>query len=286
MTPQFTNLATSSFLLWLDNRISSQHAYYTVNSQFYPINQTYAGYSVYSAPYGALVSDFSVTNNILTGVYINNVFTPVGTYPLSGINYDKSQIYLDPNFTTINPVSGANYSIKEINTALTNFSDISVLFESKIALRPKQPQIPTGLNNNILTYPTIFIENESSKNEPWAIGGLDSSYTTISCYIFAESKFQLDAICSLFADSRYKYIPLIDQNQMPFNNLGGYMSGVQYNYNVLTTGKVPNGYSLLVEEVETNNFGKRSLNADVVKMTTDAFFSIGTFRIWRARISQ
>jgi len=285
MNYQYSHLAVSSFMLWLDNRIQSQTGFYLTNSQFYPINQTYAGYKVYSGPFGALVGDTSVTNNVLTGVYIDNTFTPVGTYPLSGINYEKSQIYLDSNFSTQNPISGANYAIKEVNTVMANFPDISMLFESKLQLRPKMPQIPTGLNNNILTYPSIFIKNDGNRNEPWEFGGIDATTNIINCYIFCESLYQLDAVCNLIQDARYKYVPLFNPWEMPYNNMGGYVSGRIYNYQQTAGQKVAQGYSALIESVEINDFGKRGLSSEIENMTTDAFFALATINLWKPRLT-
>jgi hypothetical protein len=288
MIPQYSVFADSSLFLYLDNRLCSQSGFNNVSTLAYPINQTYYGYNVYSFPYNQIVSDASISGaSQLTGVYVNNSLITIGQSGLSGINFDKGQVYFDPNYAPlINSVSG-NYAVKEINVASADFPDISVLFKSKLNIRNKIPVQPTGLANNILTYPVVFIEDASApSNTPWLLGGVDQTRNVFNLYFFGESSYQKANFNSLCKDMSWKYIPLIDSAAgFPFNNLGSYKNNIPYNYNTLVANRISSGKSFLVEDVEITEFGRRGILSEIENMTTDAFFSLVTITVWTARVT-
>ena len=286
MIGQYDSFATSSFLLYLDNRICSASGFYNVGTIAYPINQTVGGYNVWAFPYAQLVSDTSITGiNILSGLYINNSWVQFGQSGLSGINFDKGQIYIDPNNSPqINQVSG-NYSIKEINANLASFPDITILFESKLGLRNVVPVQPTGLLNNILTYPAFFLENASAPtNTPWQIGGIDQTRSVFNIYLFSENLYQKTNFVSLCKDMAWKYVPLIDNPAaFPFNNLGYYKNNSPYNYNNLTANLISSGKAMLIEDCTVTEFGKRGITSEIQNMTTQSYFALITVTAWTAR---
>ena len=284
MVPCYENLLLSSTLLYLNNRLLTQGSgFYTTSTQFYPINQIFNGKYSYSSPFKPLVSDISVPGaTVMTGVYINSTFITKGQSGLVDIDYTNGNLYFSSPLPSNSIVSGT-YSFNEAPVISASFSDLNILFETRLALRPKSPQIPTGLFNNQMSYPAIFIKNEVGNNEPWAIGGLKKTNSEINCYVFAESQFQLDAICSNFKDADYEYIPLLNTNEFPFNNLGGFKDNIPYNYTGLVGNRVSQGLGALIESVEISDFGKRALSADIQRMTTESFFSFITFKIGRVR---
>lgn len=288
MIPSYETYATSSFLLYLDNRICSQSGFYNVSSLAYSMPQTVNGYKTYTFPFSQMLSDTSILGATqFSGVFINNSFIPVGNSGFSGVNFEKSQLYFDPNYSpNIQSISG-NYAIKEINCNLSNFPDITVLFESKLGLRNKQPIIPTGLQNNQLTYPVVFIENgHSPTNTPWEIGGVDQTRSIYNIYFFGDSLYQKTNFISLCRDMAWKYIPLIDNsNDFPFNNLGYYKNNIPYNYQELVKNRVLSGKAMLVESCEIQEFGKKGILADVQNMTTDAYFVMATVTCWTRRVT-
>ena len=81
-------------------------------------------------------------------------------------------------------------------------------------------------NSNFLC---IFLKNLGGRNEPWAFGGFDDIITNVRAIVLADSQFNLDAACSVLKDKVRTNIQLIEQNDYPFNALGGYKSSV-YNY--------------------------------------------------------
>ena len=288
MIYQYSNLAMSSFLLWLQNRVLTLgQAYYNVGTQLYPMtNQIFAGYSVYSCPFNQVVSDSSIPGaQLMTGLYLNNTFINIGQSGWVDFNFEKGEAYFSSPLPAGTIVSG-NYAINEINIAMPSFPDIKLLFESKYSLRNKQPTVPTGLNYNIFTYPAVFVGDAGGSNSPFAMGGLDQTRTEVDAYIMCQSKFELDALNGIFKDSQYKWVPLIDINEMPFNNLGGYKSGNVYNYTNLVGNRVQRGSGILIEKVDIVDWTrKEGINRVLEGVTTDNFFSYATFTLWRDRVT-
>ena len=276
-------------MLFLDNRICSESGFYNVSSNAYPINQTINGFNVWAFPYGQILYDNSIVGaNQLSGIYMNNSWVQVGTSGFSGVSFDKSQLFFDPNYAPkIQSISG-NYAIKEINVVLAAFPDITMLFEQKLGLRNKQIMVPTGLLNNQLTYPAVFIENASApSNSPWALGGLDQTRSVFNIYFFGESLYQKTNFMSICKDMAWKYVPLItNPSDFPLNNIGYYKNNVPYNYNSLTANKISAGQACLIEDVTITEFGKRGILSEIENMTTDAFFTLITVTCWTSRLTK
>lgn len=237
MKQQFDNQVSSSFLMWFDHTLLSKgEAYYTVSSNF-PSNTSYFnGLYSYNGPYKGLVYDSSISGaTIMTGVYVNSVKYNLGSSPLSGINYSEGQVFLSSGGLA---VSGS-YSVKEFNVLLTSQSEESLLFETQYVRRSK---VPTGilkgsLNENVITYPVIFIKSQGSSNTPFAFGGTDETRLDFRAIVISDSQYNLDAICSLFRDRNYDNVPLISSSDNPFNVLGSFKSGIVFNYDSITAGK-------------------------------------------------
>lgn len=289
MIPSYEAYACSSFLMFLDNRLCSSSGFYNVSTVAYPMSQTVAGFSVYTFPFSQVIGDRSISGaTVFSGVYVNNSFITPGTSGFSGINFERGQLMFDKNYApNIQTISG-NYAIKEINVTLPNVSDATILFESKLSLRDYAGIKPTGIANNILTYPVVFVESSSApSNTPWNLGGLDQTRSVFNLYFFGDSLYQKTNFISLCKDMAYKYVPLItDASEFPFNSLGYYKNGVPYNYSTLTAGRVAAGRGALIESVEIIEFGKRGLMAEVQSMTPDAFFILATVSCWTSRVTR
>lgn len=287
MLPLYENLLTSSFLLYLNNRILTQcSGMYTAGTLFYPIPQYYQGYYTYASPFIPLISDTSVPGaQVMTGIYINGNFITKGQSGLAEIDYANGNLYFTSQLPPKTMISG-NYSFNEVNVVMASLPDVNVLFETKLTIRPKIPIVPTGIFNNQITYPAIFIKNEIGNNENWAFGGTVMTKSIINAYIFAESQFQLDALVSNFKDAHYQYVPILNSSEFPFNNMGGYLNNIQYNYTGIVGNRVANGQGALIESVEITDWGRRGLAADIAKMTTEAFFSLATFTLTRERLTK
>lgn len=222
MKAQYDNILMTSMLFWLDNKILTKgQAYSNFKSVFYPVDNMYYGYYTYGAPFKQMVIDCSISGaDIISGVYISGVFTVPGQGNLTGINAQEGQIY----FTSpiLNPTStlSGNYAVKDFNIYLTSKPEDYLLFETAYQINPKTYQNPTGLPNNADTYPIIYLKYQGGKNKPLAFGGLDQTISNIRAIVMADSVFSLDAVSSIMKDTVRQNVPLLYQEDMPFNSLG------------------------------------------------------------------
>ena len=288
MITTYEPLLTSSFLLYLNNRIQAGYSgIYNVGTQLYSMPfQSYYGLYTYSTPFKPWIYDASVPGaTVMTGVILNGVPITKGQSGLVEFDYEHGDVYFSAPLPVGSILSG-NYSFSEVDVVLSSYPDINQLFETRLTLRPKQPQTPTGRYNNQLSYPTIYLKNEIGNNKPWAFGGNQMTETTINAYIFAESQFQLDNICSCFKDANYQYVPYINQSEFPMNNYGGFKNNIPYNYTGLIGNRVAQGQGVLISDVSITDWGRRGINAEISRMTTESFFSLVTFKLTRERITQ
>lgn len=287
MNAQYTNLALSSFVLWLDNRILTLgNGYRNVTGvNFYPISQTISNIYTYSNPYGQIVGDQSVPGaSIMNGIWSNNIYYSPNS-SLVDINYDKGQIYTSSKLSNIT----GTCAIKEYSITTPSYSQLRVLFEEKIDPRPKTYKYrlgdETGLLNNQLSYPMISVMRDTQTNPPFAIGGFKQTQTRINCFVFSDSPYSADALVSLMTDSNYRYIPLLDASEMPWNVYGGYKNGLIYNYTGITAGKVADGQGMLIKDVRVTNFPRNMFTA-VSNLPPNVYFTALDFLLWRERLTQ
>ena len=215
---------------------------------------------------------------------MNGSFITKGQSGLAEIDYNNGNLYFTGNLPPNAMISG-NYSISEVDVVMASFPDVVMLFETRLPLRPKYPIIPSGLFNNRIAYPAIFLKNELGENKPFAFGGLDETKTIINAYIFAESQLQLDAVCSCCKDMNYKYITYLNANEQPFNTMGGFKNNLLYNYTGLVGNRVSAGQGVLIDNVSITDWGRRGINSEISKMTTESFFSLVTFTLRRERVT-
>ena len=272
MKPQFENVLMSSMLLWFDHTLVKKgEAFSNHGSKFYPITNIFNGYYTYGAPFKNLIRDESIPNaDIISGVYIDNIFTTTGDTGLIAINADQGQLYFDSDQSS-STISG-DYAVKDYGIYLTNENEEKILFETKFNLNPKTTENPTGLPINAQTYPAIYLKNNGGNNEPLAFGGLDSTNINVRAIVISDSIFSMDAVTSIFKDTVRTYIPLIQPAEMPFNSLNGLKSG--YNYDLLTTGRAGTSNSVYIKNVYiSKNVVNRSqyqdLNPDAISSFID-----------------
>ena len=220
-------------MLWFDHEITSEGLAYTnYTGRFYPINNKFSNIYTFASPYQPMVYDSSILGaNIISGVTISGVFISTGFSGLNNINYERGQVYFNNNIANSAPISGS-FAIKDFHVKFATDSEERILFETKHNLRPKFNQTITGINSNETTYPVIYLRDNGGRNEEFALGGLDNSEYNIRAIIIAKSQFDLDATLSICRDSSRKFVPLLSEQDMPFNEFGGLKSGV-FNYDNL-----------------------------------------------------
>jgi len=264
MIPQFDNILMTSMLLWLDNKILTKGQGYTnYQSVFYPLANMYYGYYTYGAPLKQMVIDSSIIGaNIISGVYINGIFTIPGQNNLSGINAAEGQLYFSQPISDPTKALSGNYAVKDFNIYLTSKTEENLLFETQYQVNPKTYQNPTGLPIGSETYPVIYLKYQGGKNKPLAFGGFDQTVGNVRAIILADSVFNLDAVTSIMRDTARELIPLIYPNEMPFNSLGSVnTSNNNFNYINYTANKANTDDYLYINEVNVTKTDTRLLNA-------------------------
>lgn len=235
MKAQLDNLLMSNMLLWIDHEICSKgEAFTNYSGNFYPVNSLINGFYAYGLPFKQIVVDRSISGaNIISGVHLNGSFTQPGNSNFSGLNPNIGCVLFSSDIGGTE-ISG-NYSVKEFNIYLTSLAEEQLIFETKFEINPKVEQNPTGLANTSLTYPAIFLKNNGGQNKAFAFGGQDETLFQVRSIIMADNLFSLDAVCAILRDTARKHIPLISQNNMPFDNYG-ILKNNYYNYNQLISG--------------------------------------------------
>lgn len=264
MIPQFDNILMTSMLLWLDNKILTKgQAYTNYQSTFYPLSNMYYGYYTYGAPLKQMVADSSISGaNIISGIYIDNVFTVPGENNLVGINATEGQLYFNQPISNPTKVLSGNYAVKDFNIYLTSKTEENLLFETQYQINPKTYQNPTGLPVGSETYPVIYLKYQGGKNKPLAFGGFDQTIGNVRAIILADSVYNLDAVTSILRDTSRQLVPLIYPEEMPFNSLGSVNTqDHQFNYINYTSNKANSDDYLYINEVNVSKTDTRLLNA-------------------------
>jgi len=273
---QFDNLVTSSMMLFIDNKLCSKgEAFTNYSGQIYPIQSSYYSYNTYALPFRQIIADSSISGaNIMSGVYINNTFTPVNSGNLVGINHYRGQAY-------ISGAAGGNlsgrYAVKDFNIYLTNKPEEEILFETQYKIRPKIAQSLTGLADNVETIPSIFIKNNGSMNEPFAFGGVKNSMLDIRVIVIADNLYNLDAACSILRDTTNTFVYTIQSSDLGLDNLGNFTSGY-YNYNNIVNNKINSTDKLYIEDVRVSKVPNLGFNSSNYKNTLFTAFVDFTLR--------
>jgi len=282
MIPQFANQVMSSFLLFLDNRVGRRGvAYENVGTNFYLTTSPLSNYATYSAPYKQVLADQSVGGQLLTGVYLNGTFIRTGTSGLYAINYNEGQLYFSSPLPANTTVSG-NYAIKDFNFYITDESEEELLFENKYSPRPKTVQTMSGLGTNQITYPCIFLNAIDNQNEPYELSGTELTTITVQAIVLADSKYKLDAVRGILSDTIRLEVPLLSANEYPFDNYGGYKSGVVYNYTGLTANKAPTTDSIYINNTSVGKFAGTILS-EFRKINPDVYPGVCEFELVKMR---
>tara|TARA_B100000676_G_scaffold44527_1_gene42803 strand:- start:1907 stop:2830 length:924 start_codon:yes stop_codon:yes gene_type:complete len=264
MKPQLDNKVMSSMMLYVDHKVCKIGEAYTNHSGYlyestpkYLYKDSSSNFFIYSSPHKQLVADRSITGaHVSSGIFFE---TTLGSshYPADGItgpklasiNHAQGQFYTRSPITQtgVIPRQSARYAVKDFNVYLTTMPEQDLIFETKIALRPRVTNRVTGLAPHNQTYPAIFLKNIGSKNEPFAFGGIDDTRFSVRAVILSDNAFNLDAVCSILKDCARDIVPIIENTDLPFDAVGGSPSG--YNYEELASSKIGSGLFLNVKDV-------------------------------------
>lgn len=282
--PQHENLLVSSMLLWLDNTLISRGGYTNTSSRFYPMGGIINNYTVFGAPYSQFTSDVGTNSITITGVYLNGTFLTKNQSGFCDINYNRGQVLFTGSLPS-NPVISGSYGLKQVNTSLTNFPDISVIFEGKVGLRNKTNITNfTGLAQNEITYPVIFLKNVGGITDGYTFGGIDKTVSNIECYLLLSSQYESDAVCGILKDRKNDLVPLFNSGDFPYNNLGGFKNNINFNYTGIGQALIESGQYAYIDDVIITDFSRR-FYSEIQSITPDCYFSIVEFKVCKPRIT-
>lgn len=262
MKIQYDNELLSSFLLYLDNKILSKgEAFTNHGSLFYPVQNLYNGYFTYAAPFKQMVCDASVSGaQNVSGIFVNGVYRAPGSANFISINPTQGQAYFTSDQG--NSVISGNYAVKDINIAITDEREETLLFENQYFLNPKVTQVVNGLPPETVTYPVIFLKISQASSEAFAFGSLDNSITNIRAIIIADSAFLLDAVCSIAKDCKNDRFTVLNSLVLPFDALGGHTGA--FNYTGVNTAKVTAVWNVNVSKILPNRGQFANLNPNIL----------------------
>ena len=253
----FHHKLMSSFLLWFDHELLKEGvAFNNHSSLFYDVPDRYSNRDTYGLPFKQIVSDVSIPNaTVMSGVYVNDSFTNVGSGELIDINYNEGWAYFSSSQSAV--ISG-DYAVKEFGVSLTDLSEEKLLFETQYRIKPRITQGVTGLAIDEITLPHIFLKNISTRNDPFAFGGWDQTVVDVRAIVIGSNQFLVDGVESIFTDANAKNFCIFEQVDMPLNALGGWHSGIMYNYEGLSATHT--GDSAHIEKVTASkiNIGELS----------------------------
>lgn len=234
MKPTFSHNLMNSFILWFDNfLLKKADAYktYTTNFYNYTDERLGGGKVVYGSPFKQWVYDKSITGaTVPSGVYVNNVFVPTGT---SGMlfDYDNGRIIFNSGVPTNLNISGT-YSVKELNTYITNEPEDRLIIENKYEPNSRFTVSQSYIPPYKPVTPAVFCSMEGVTNDPFAYGGEDQTTSRIKAVLLCDSLYQLDGALSVFSDSLYTVFSQIPMTSHPIAEFGS-----------VKTGLFPTGYS-------------------------------------------
>lgn len=246
MKPKYTHNVTNSFFLWFDNflmRKSDAYKTYTTRFYNYTDDKLGGGKVVYGSPYKQWVYDKSITGaTIPSGLTINGSFVSTG---VSGLFFDfeNGRAIFNSGVGTGLNITGT-YTVKEINTYITNDSEEQLIIDSKYENNSRFTQTGTYIRPYNCVTPAVFSSLEEVNNEGFAFGGMDKTEIRIKSVAFCESVYQLDGLLSTFADAYNTAFPIISMTAHPLGEFGG-----------IKTGLYPTGYdyrNLSSEQGNTN----------------------------------
>ena len=282
MKAQYDNDIMSSFYLWFDHTLLDKgEAFTNYGSNFYSVSSLYQGYNTYGSPFRQFVSDESIPNaTIISGVYIDNSFTSRGSSEFTGINYGMGQTYFTSLQSEGTTISG-NYAVKDFNIYMTNEVEEKLLFETQFTIANRTDQTPTVLPPNSKTYPSVFLKNMGSTNDPFAFGGTDMTVSDVRAIVMADSQFKLDAISSIFRDVARTNMSIIPQANQPYNILGDFKDHTSpYNYdNLVSAGAFDQVY---IKEVSISKIGGISYS-QIANLNPNVFSALIDFELEHPR---
>jgi hypothetical protein len=204
MKRDFIHDLYSSFVVWFDHELLTVgEAFANQNTRLYKMTDDNLSTSyIFGSPYKQWVYDSSVPNaQIPSGVTYNGTFVPRNT---SGLKLDFQNgraVFASGNGNAL--VSGS-YAVKDFNIYTTTKSDVELLFETRYLVNPVMPQVITGVPDDKLIAPCIFLKIKGFHNTQLSFGGQDSTEINLRAVILSDDEFKLNGVGNIFVDTNQR----------------------------------------------------------------------------------
>lgn len=241
MIPQYSHNLLTSFMLWIDFKITNDQSGFTNYSGqlFKQIDRSVPPpyNTIYASPYKSWVYDSYVSG----ANYVSGIWTSSGQFLTrsSGISIDYTNGRILSKYNWGDGVTCA-YSVKDFSLILSNESETNFFLEKVFNEDTNLTYPVTGNTAGVWYAPCIVFTNAQSENKPWAIGGIDESFSSVRAYIISNNNYLQEAVNSYFNDLARRFIPVATWGDAPLNSLGdlktnftGAGSGWCYNNNIL-----------------------------------------------------
>lgn len=272
MKPQYQHELMTSFFLWFDHELLQQgEAYSNKTGQVYSGSDTRLpdSFTPFQSNYKQWVNDSSITGEI--NPIIGSTESIFSNLPgiearLSRTNYifdfeNGRLVHTGSASSALGPQGGpititGTFAVKDFNVYLTNETEEDLIIENKFKLNSRYGT-PTmsGIEPYDQVTPAIFLNVEFSRNEGFALGGMDQTKSTIKAVVLADNDYQLDGALSIFADSARKTVPKIPFSGHPSTEYGD-IKGGSYNYTGLAASYTDG--SFFIDDVTVSKFSQRA----------------------------
>lgn len=278
MKPQFQHKVATSYLLWFENYFFKKSEAYSVETgSFTPYTDTSlpSGYQAFGLPHKQLIYDNSMSGAYIpSGVYIDNVFTPIETGKYM-IDFENGR-FIGSGVGTGAAITGS-FSPKELNVYYTNETEENVVINIQDKIDESVKSFISGYYDpNIQKLPAIYVSNYSMENAGFALGGMVETTTQAKAIVIANNAYELDCVLSVFADSYNEVIPLVEFDSYPLDEYGGIKSG-SFSYETL---KSTYPKEIFVKSAITSKMSDRVRANNILKNLYVGFvdFDLSTYR--------
>jgi len=257
MKPQYQHELMTSFFLWFDHELLQKgEAYSNKTGTLYAQSDSRLPNSYISlqSNYKQWVNDSSITGAI--NPIIPTDFEGSGRANDIVFDFENGRLIETGSVVSAGDTLTGTFAVKDFNVYLTNETEEDLIIENKFKLNSRYGT-PTmsGIEPYDQVTPAIFLNVEFSRNEGFALGGMDQTKSTIKAVVLADSDYQLDGALSIFTDSARKIVPKIPFSGHPSTEYGD-IKGGSYNYSGLTASYTDG--SFFIDDVTVSKFSQRA----------------------------
>ena len=264
MNPQFKHKLGSSLAFFLEHKVLNKgQAYTNVSGDLYDSDQIpFNGFTFSSSPDAQWVYDSSVSGaiipsgmnhtEVISGVTVNTITSRESGVNLNFLNGGAYHSGLSS--------PSAAYAKKDLNFYFRNEKDVELFMEK--SFNSEDPIDPiTGSNDLKINAPCVIISYKDSKNNPFALGGMDENESNYQAVVISDDPYLMDGALSIFEDLSQTCFPIIDFEDIPFNIYGDLKNG-EFNYTGLSSKYSDPIQKANVDRVLSNTTSISSKGAD------------------------